>query len=62
LPIFINTEQELRRSDGTQVPEPRMVTDIPDVFDDIGSTFFSQGIMLLAHWQGQSAVIPSINQ
>jgi hypothetical protein len=32
LPICIRTEQELRFSDGTQVPEPNIVTFMPDVF------------------------------
>ena len=31
LPICIRTEHELRFSDGTQVPEPRMVTIMPDL-------------------------------
>jgi hypothetical protein len=31
-PTDIKTEHELRFSDGTQVPEPRMVTVIPDLF------------------------------
>jgi hypothetical protein len=31
IPTCIRTEQELRFSDGTQVPEPRMVTVIPDL-------------------------------
>jgi hypothetical protein len=34
-PTCIKTEQELRASDGTQVPEPRMVTFIPDWTVDI---------------------------
>jgi hypothetical protein len=35
----MSTEQELRRSDGTQVPEPRMVTVMPVLTDDISNTF-----------------------
>ncbi len=31
LPICIRTEHELRFSDGTQVPEPRIVTFMPDL-------------------------------
>ena len=38
-PICIKTEHELRCSEGTQVPEPRMVTVMPDFSDDISSLF-----------------------
>ena len=31
-PICMRTEHELRFSDGTHVPEPRMVTVMPDLF------------------------------
>jgi hypothetical protein len=31
LPICIETEHELRSSDGTQVPEPKIVTVMPDL-------------------------------
>jgi hypothetical protein len=34
-PICIRTEHELRFSDGTQVPEPRMVTIMPDLLPAI---------------------------
>jgi len=36
----MSTEQELRRSDGTQVPEPRMVTDIPVFSGATANAFF----------------------
>ena len=32
LPVCIKTEHELRFSDGTQVPEPNIVTFMPDLF------------------------------
>ena len=35
LPICIRTEHELRFSDGTQVPEPRIVTFMPDLLPTI---------------------------
>ena len=41
LPICIRTEHELRFSEGTQVPEPRIVTFMPDLFFAI----FYQNIM-----------------
>jgi hypothetical protein len=34
-PTCIRTEQELRANDGTQVPDPSIVTFIPDWTDDI---------------------------
>jgi hypothetical protein len=37
VPTCISTEQELRFSDGTQVPEPRMVTVMPDLLSVISS-------------------------
>jgi hypothetical protein len=33
LPTAINTEQALRFKDGTQVPEPKIVTVIADLFE-----------------------------
>ena len=38
-PICISKEHELRCRDGTQVPEPRMVTFIPDLIDFTAVTF-----------------------
>ena len=37
LPICIRTEHELLFSDGTQVPEPKIVTFMPDVFSAISN-------------------------
>ena len=39
VPICIKTEHELRSSEGTQVPEPRIVTTMPDLLVDIANTF-----------------------
>jgi hypothetical protein len=38
--IFMRTEQELRLSDGTHVPEPSVVTDISIVLEVIFSPLF----------------------
>ena len=37
VPTCIRTEHEPRFSDGTQVPEPRMVTRMPDIFSAMSS-------------------------
>ena len=44
-PMHIKTEQELRCSDGTQVPEPRMVTVMPDLSDDTAYAFLNSDII-----------------
>jgi hypothetical protein len=46
LPICIRTEHELRFSDGTQVPEPRIVTFMPEFLSAI--SYQSVGIEIIS--------------
>jgi hypothetical protein len=43
LPICIRTEHELLFSDGTQVPEPKIVTFMPELFAVISDLIVSLG-------------------
>ena len=54
-PTCIRTEHELRVSDGTQVPEPKIVTFIPDWSDGIFNWTFL--IFVLVNFKPQLFVI-----
>jgi len=53
VPICIRTEHELLCSEGTQVPEPRIVTMIPDLSNVIANTF-STLVIIFVHYVARS--------
>jgi hypothetical protein len=57
LPICINTAHELRSSDGTQVPEPRIVTFMPDLLRVISYHSVMSDITSFVNCPGQKQVI-----
>jgi hypothetical protein len=56
LPICIRTEHELRFSDGTHVPEPKMVTFMPDLFRAIFFRLVMIEITFFVNCKGQKKV------
>ena len=56
LPICIRTEHELLFSDGTQVPEPNIVTFMPDVFPAISFQLVRIEITSFMNCTGQKQV------